>query len=92
MNQVLIENSPAVLGERKLLIILCTDGEPTNSNGTVDIPRFTQLLTNRPPIVFTNIICCTDDDESVGYLNRLDHTLPRLDVIGTISKNKIKLF
>ena len=83
MNQVLIENSPAVLGERKLLIILCTDGSPTDSNGSNDVPRFTQLLTNRPPIVFTNIICCTDDDESVCYLNKLDHQLPRLDVIGT---------
>ena len=82
MNRVFDDNPPSVLGERKLMVILCTDGKLTDSNGNVEISRFKSLLTQRHSIVYTNIVCCTDDDESIGYLNRLDNESPRLDVIG----------
>ena len=88
---MLNDNSPAILGERKLLIILATDGEPTDSSGRVNIIQFEQLLASRPPIVFTNIICCSDDESSIGYLNRLDTQLPRLDVVDDFKSERIEV-
>ncbi len=31
--------------------------------------------------MFTTIVACTDDEESVGYLNKWDRVLKNLDVI-----------
>jgi hypothetical protein len=81
LNQVLTDNPPQVLGERNLLIILATDGEPTNQQGQVDTNEFKNILISRPNCVFTNIVCCTDDDDSIGYLNVFDKQIPRLDVV-----------
>ena len=31
--------------------------------------------------MFTTVVVCTDDDESVEYLNKWDRQLPNLDVV-----------
>lgn len=55
--------------ERKLLVLIATDGVPTNDNGQQDIKTLEHVLrsernpTNRIPVT---IIACTDDDECVG--------------------------
>ena len=55
--------------ERKLLILIATDGVPTNEMGQHDIKSLEYVLrherkpTNRIPIT---IIACTDDDECIG--------------------------
>jgi hypothetical protein len=69
-----------VIAEKKLLLVIATDGEPTDPSGKVDISSFTQVLRGRPINVFVSIIACTDDEGSVGYLNKLDRVIPRLDV------------
>ena len=66
--------------EKKILLIIATDGEPTTPTGVVDIPGFTRVLRERNANVFVSIIACTDDESSVGYLNKLDSDIPRLDV------------
>ena len=81
LKNVVAENPPESLGSKKLLIIIVTDGEPTNNLGDVDIAEFKKILLNRPDFCFTNIVACTDDVTSIGYLNGLDIELPRLDVI-----------
>jgi hypothetical protein len=78
LNLVLNDNPPHILGERKLLIVLATDGEPTDTNGKVNIPEFKNVLMFRPSIVYTSIVACTDDDGSISYLNRWDRDIPRL--------------
>jgi hypothetical protein len=69
-----------VIAEKKLLLVIATDGEPTDTEGRVDIPGFTRVLRERPANVYVSIIACTDDEGSVGYLNKLDRVIPRLDV------------
>jgi hypothetical protein len=78
LNLILNDNPPHVLGERKLLIVVATDGEPTDTQGKVNIPEFRNLFLSRPSIVYTSIVACTDDDGSIGYLNRWDKEMPRL--------------
>lgn len=38
-------------------------------------------MQRRSPRVFTTIVACTDDDDSVEYLNKWDRQLPNLDVV-----------
>jgi hypothetical protein len=68
------------LNNRKLLIIIITDGEPTDSEGTINIKEFKDCLLKRPSNVYTTIAACTDDDLSVEYLNNWDKEIPRLGI------------
>ena len=79
--KVINENPAESLDKRNLLIIIATDGEPTDDAGYSNIPEFKQTLMNCPSFVFTNIVACTDDERSIGYLNGLDRELARLDVV-----------
>ncbi len=81
IQNVIRENPAQSLGNKNLLIIIATDGEPTDDSGYSNIPEFKQTLLNRPTNVFTNIVACTNDERSIGYLNGLDCELPRLDVV-----------
>ena len=78
---VLNDNNANRLGEKKLLIIIATDGEPTNDNGKVNIAEFKSALMSRNPKCYTTIVVCTDDEESVHYLNKWDRKIPKLDVV-----------
>jgi hypothetical protein len=74
-SQVLGDMRP-ILSEKKLLIILATDGEPTTSDGLTssqgmtEKQRFYNLLKFRQPIekIYTTILACTDDDTVISYL------------------------
>lgn len=90
-----------VLSEKKLLIILATDGEPTtpsghtNSGGITEKSKFLNLLKGRQPIdrIYTTILACTDDDSVMTYLQNLDTSIPNLDVVDdfyTVQSNVIK--
>ena len=79
VTRILVEKA-SVIAEKKLLLVIATDGEPTNTSGQVDIPGFASVLQGRHANVFVSIIACTDDEGSVGYLNKLDRSVPRLDV------------
>ena len=79
-NSVLSDNVQAIK-EKKLLIICVTDGEPTNTSGDVDIKEFKKCLTNRYPIdrIFVTIVACTDEDESIDYLNKWDRQIKQIE-------------
>lgn len=66
---------------KPLLMIVVTDGEPTDHSGRIDIDGFWRALKSRPNDVFTTIVCCTDERETMAYLNEWDRRLPRLDVV-----------
>ncbi|CAF1280549.1 unnamed protein product [Adineta ricciae] len=69
--------------ERKLLILIATDGVPTNEHGQQDIKSFEYALRyDRKPVqrVPVTIIACTDDNDCIGYLNDWDKKIPNLDV------------
>jgi hypothetical protein len=88
MQQAIEENIKNLNG-KKLLLIIATDGEPTDYSGQTKIDEFKQFLINRPNNVYTTIVACTDDLDSIGYLNNLDNKLPRFDVVRDY-KNEMK--
>jgi hypothetical protein len=69
--------------ERKLLIIIATDGQPTDDYGTTDVEALERVLKyERKPAdrILVTFCACTDDDQAVGYLNKWDQKIPYLDV------------
>ncbi|CAF2980196.1 unnamed protein product [Rotaria sp. Silwood2] len=77
--------------QRKLLILLATDGVPTDDNGQPRIDGLRQfLLYERKPIdrIPVTIIACTDDDECMSYLNNWDKDIPNLDVVDDYRNEK----
>lgn len=91
LRDVLNQNNPSILGERKLLIILVTDGEPTDDYGRVDIVTFKDILKSRPIHTFTTIVSCTDEDETMNYLNNWDRNIPRLDVVDDFRSERMEI-
>jgi hypothetical protein len=63
-----------------MLLIIATDGEPTDDNGNRDVNGFLVMLRRKPVNVYVQIMACTDDDNSVGWLNQADDTIPNVDV------------
>lgn len=82
LRQILHDKKVAIQ-ERKLLIIIATDGQPTDDYGTTDIDTLERVLKHeRNPVdrVLVTFCACTDDDQAVGYLNKWDEKIPFLDV------------
>lgn len=68
-----------------------TDGEPTDTRGNSDIKGFRKCLKARASNVYTNIVACTDQDDSIHYLNRLDRHVPRVDVLDDYRNEKVEV-
>lgn len=89
--QRVIADKKQSLAEKKLLIILATDGEPTDRSGHIKDSRgFTEinklynvLNTSRIPKekIYTTILACTDDDSTVEYLDNWDKQLHNFDLV-----------
>lgn len=63
------------------LIILVTDGVPTDTNGHSNTPTFKKFLQcTRRSNDFVSIIACTDDKKTMKYLNNWDKDISNLDV------------
>ncbi|CAF2978143.1 unnamed protein product [Rotaria socialis] len=68
--------------EKKLLILIATDGAPTNDHGQIDIGTLEAVLRNeRTPQTYITFLACTDDLQAVNYLSNWDKSMPNLDVI-----------
>jgi hypothetical protein len=79
--------------EKNVLIIVATDGEPNKKvNGTwqKDATGFYNLLKNRPEPSRcpTAIMACTDSEHEIGWLNRMDDTIPCIDVVDDYNAEK----
>ena len=82
-NSVINDNIQATR-ENKLLVVIITDGEPTDRSGVKsEINEFKICLQNRHPIhnIFVTIVACTDDDSSIKYLDKWDREIKNLDVV-----------
>lgn len=90
LDQVLNDNG-MYLNEKKLLVVIVTDGEPTDDRGVSAIPQFKKILQKRHPKVYTTIVACTDDDESVEYLNKWDRELMNLDVVDDFRNERTEI-
>jgi hypothetical protein len=89
--QSIFEEKATVLRERKMLLIILTDGQPTDTAGRTQVNEFLAALKNRPKNVFVSIVACTDDASSVGYLNQLDRMVPGLDVVDDYESEKAEV-
>lgn len=78
--QKIIQDYSRSLSERKLLVVLATDGEPTTTTGYIDKVSFYNVVRGMPTGMYLSILACTDDYDSVAYLDDIDTTLPRVDV------------
>jgi hypothetical protein len=78
--QYIFQEKAAVIKERKLLILLITDGEPTDDSGNSAIPQFLHMIKHRDKNVHISVIACTDDDSAMKYLDKLDKQDTKLDV------------
>ncbi|CAF1479277.1 unnamed protein product, partial [Adineta steineri] len=77
--------------EGTLLILLATDGEPTDDYGNVKIDQLRRILEEErkpPKRVPISIIACTDDKDSMLYLNNWDEKIPNLDVVDDYKSEK----
>ena len=74
-NQIMAAKS-AILGEKRLLILIATDGEPDEG-----IPAFVSLLKSHHKMVHIGILACTDDDDAIGYLQGVDEGDDQIDVV-----------
>jgi hypothetical protein len=83
-----------VIKEQGLLIILATDGVPTDLNGNEDIAGFRNNIDRvrksfesnhndgkRQGKVFITVRACTDQEGTLDYLDGWDKTYPRFDVV-----------
>jgi hypothetical protein len=66
--------------EKKLLVILATDGQPTDDQGNDATREFYECLHARQRNIYVSIIACTDDKRTMDYLNNIDHIVPSVDV------------
>lgn len=84
LSEVLNLKRASVL-DRKLLLLIATDGTPTDENGLSDFSRLENILRHdRYPgtdRIFVTFIACTNDLQSVAYLNGLDKRIPHVDVL-----------
>ena len=81
LKKVLNDNSGLKSKETNLLVVIVTDGEPTNDEGNTDIIGFQTCLNTRSDYVYTNIIACTDEDDTMTYLKDWDKLYTRLAII-----------
>jgi len=79
IQQILKEKSDT-LTEKKILLVLFTDGEPTSTTGEVQIDDFLACIRDKPSNLYVSIVACTDDSSILEYLNMLDKDIPGVDV------------
>ena len=59
--------------EKQLLLVVFTDGEPTDANGAVDVAGLERLLRSRPADVYTTLVACTNDDVTTAHAMTCRH-------------------
>jgi len=68
--------------EKPVLLIIATDGVPTNRQGDKDLKSFRELLKNKDHSkFFISFLACSDNASDIGYLNKLDNQIPGIDTL-----------
>jgi hypothetical protein len=76
----ILRDKAAIIAEKKMLLLIATDGQPTNDVGNDATSEFFNCLKTRSPNVYVSIIACTDDEAFMRYLNEIDRIVPSVDV------------
>ena len=68
--------------EKPVLIVIATDVVPTDYYGHSDLPSFkTSLMNKNHSKFYVSFLACSDQEEDVGYLNKLDVKVPNIDTL-----------
>jgi hypothetical protein len=77
--------------KEEAVILIATDGLPTDDYGHDDHAGFERMLRNKPKNTTITIMACTNDEEVMTYLNQLDDTVPGLDVVDDYESEKAQI-
>jgi hypothetical protein len=79
--------------DKKLLVFVATDGEPTDEKGDPTISKLKRLMeeTRNSETTYVSFLACTDDCESIKYLDKWDKSMPNVDVTDDFETEKKKI-
>lgn len=81
LKQIIDKYMKNAYSNKPLLVIIATDGVPTES-GNLDLDNFKRVLENKNhEKVFISFLACSDNEDDVGYLNDLDKDIPNIDTL-----------
>ena len=68
--------------DKKLLVLVATDGRPTNEDGDDDLDNFEHVMdkVRNAKTTYVSFLLCTDDENSMEYLKNIDERMEHVDV------------
>ena len=66
---------------KPILLVIATDGVPTDQSGYPDIKPFMNLIKNKNDKFYISFLACSDQDEDINYLNILDKKVKNVDTL-----------
>jgi len=68
--------------DKKLLVLVATDGRPTNDDGDDNVEELEHLMryTRKSETTYVSFLLCTDEQRCVDYLEKWDRTMTHVDV------------
>lgn len=68
--------------DKKLLVLIATDGAPTDTDGDENIADFERTMreTRKVDTTFVSFLLCTDDETCVDYMREWDGAMENIDV------------
>ena len=80
--QTCINNNVDVIKNKKLLVKIITDGEPTDDVGKPEVETFYKTLkAKNHDKIYITMVACTDDKKSMSYMTEWDKTIKHLDIV-----------
>ena len=77
---------------KTVLIVIATDGIPTNDFGKQDIDSFKNTLIQKNHSKFyVSFLACSDQEQDVNYLNYLDRKVPNVDTLDDYNSELIEV-
>ncbi len=83
------------IDDKSLLLLIATDGIPTDKKGKPSLPEFKNTLRevtrgdhSQGKAVFVSILACTDSQQEIGWLNKLDREVENVDVNRTYPEER----
>jgi hypothetical protein len=65
---------------KPILMLIATDGRPSTHDGNDDLENFKSYLKHRnADKIFISILACSDNEDDIDYLNKLDVKIKNLD-------------
>ena len=80
--------------DKKLLVFVATDGEPTDEDGNPDVPELERLMRvkRRADTTYVSFLACTDQPVCVDYLSEWDQKMVNVDVTDDFNTERNKIW